>query len=187
MQAAPSPGHHGRAAEIDRRDLLARLAELRRAPWVGDGGRAAARAALAWLFIYHGAGTLFGAFHGAGIDRMATFFSTVAHLHPGTFFAVLNGITEFFGGIAVGIGLLSRLAAVGLFVDMVMAMATVTFRNGIVSSAAGSGYEINVALAGLALVVAFLGAGRISVDAWIGKLVAKRAPRPPEPHPAPSP
>jgi putative oxidoreductase len=170
-----------------RSDVLARLLKLRRAPAVADGALAAARAALAWLFIYHGASTLFGAFHGAGIHRTALFFSTVAHLHPGTFFAVLNGTTEFFGGIAVGIGLLSRLAAVGLFVDMVIAMATVTFRNGIVSNAAGSGYELNVALAGLALVVALLGAGRISVDAWIGRILTKRASRRPEALPAPSP
>jgi putative oxidoreductase len=164
-----------------------RLLKLRGAPAVADSALAAARAALAWLFIYHGASTLFGAFHGAGIHRTALFFSTVAHLHPATFFAALNGTTEFFGGIAVGIGLLSRLAAVGLFADMVVAMATVTFRNGIVSSAAGSGYEINVALAGLALVVAFLGAGRLSVDAWIGRALAKRASRSPGPLPATSP
>jgi putative oxidoreductase len=166
---------------------LRRLLELRTAPVVKDCALAAARVALAWLFVYHGAGTLFGAFHGAGIHAMAGFFSTTAHLHPGTFFAVLNGITEFFGGIAVGVGLLSRLAAAGLFFDMVIAMATVTFRNGIVSDAAGSGYEINVALAGLALVVVLLGAGRISLDAWAGRLLAKRASRRPEPLPVPSP
>ena len=164
-----------------------RLLELRSQPAVRDGGLAAARIALAWLFIYHGAGTLFGAFHGAGIHGMAAFFATVAHLHPGTFFAVLNGITEFFGAIAVGIGLLSRLAAAGLFFDMVIAMVTVTFRNGIVSEAAGSGYELNVALAGLALVVVLLGAGRLSVDAWIGGILTKRASGRPEPLAPPAP
>jgi putative oxidoreductase len=169
------------------REALARLEKLRREPAVADAALVAARVALAWLFVYHGAGTLFGAFHGAGINRMALFFSTTAHLHPGTFFAVLNGITEFFGGIAVGVGLLSRLAAVGLFFDMVVAMVTVSFRNGVVSGTGGSGYEINVALAGLALVVVFLGAGRLSVDAWIGKVFTKRASLPVEPHPAKSP
>ncbi len=167
--------------------MLARLTELRRSPALGDGALAAARAALAWLFIYHGAGTLFGAFHGAGIHRMALFFSATAHLHPGTFFAVLNGITEFFGGIAVGIGLLSRLAAAGLFFDMVVAMITVSFRNGVVSGPGGSGYEINVALAGLALVVALLGAGRLSLDAWAGRMLTKRISPPRAPLPAESP
>ena len=164
------------------REALARLEKLRRAPAVADAALVAARVALAWLFVYHGAGSLFGAFHGAGINRMALFFSTTAHLHPWTFFAVLNGITEFFGGIAVGVGLLSRLAAVGLFFDMVVAMVTVSFRNGVVSGPGGSGYEINVALAGLALVVVLLGAGRLSVDAWVGKVFTKRASLPVEPH-----
>jgi len=169
------------------REALARLEKLGRAPAVADAALVAARVALAWLFVYHGAGTLFGAFHGAGINRMALFFSTTAHLHPGTFFAVLNGITEFFGGIAIGVGLLSRLAAAGLFFDMVVAMVTVSFRNGVVSGPGGSGYEINVALAGLALVVVLLGAGRLSLDAAIGKIIAKRKSRPVPPVPAESP
>ncbi len=177
----------GRASVSPLAGQWRRLLELRSAPAVRDGALAAARTALAWIFIYHGATSLFGAFHGAGIHRMAAFFATVAHLHPGTFFAVLNGTTEFFGGIAVGIGLLSRLAAVGLFFDMLIAMITVTFRNGIVSEAVGSGYELNVGLAGLALVVVLLGAGRISVDAWIGRILTKRASSRPEPLPAPSP
>jgi putative oxidoreductase len=134
----------------------------------------AARVGLAWIFVYHGAGTLFGAFGGAGVHAQAEFFAHVAHLHPGTFFAVLGGIIECFGGAAVGVGLLGRLAAAGLVGDMVIAMITVTFGNGIVSSAAGSGYELNVALAALALVVAILGTGRLSLDSGLQALVERR-------------
>jgi len=163
------------------REALARLEKLRRAPAVADAALVAARVALAWLFVYHGAGTLFGAFHGAGINRMALFFSTTAHLHPGPSLPCSTASPSF-RGIAVGVGLLSRLAAVGLFFDMVVAMVTVSFRNGVVSGPGGSGYEINVALAGLALVVVLLGAGRLSVDAWVGKVFTKRASLPVEPH-----
>jgi uncharacterized membrane protein YphA (DoxX/SURF4 family) len=92
------------------------------------------------------------------------YFSTVAHLHPATIFAVPGGIIECFGGIALAVGLFGRLAAAGLVGDMVIAMITVTLKNGIVSNAAGSGYELNVALAALALVVAILGTGRLSLD-----------------------
>jgi putative oxidoreductase len=158
-------------AEAQRRAL-----EVRGKPAVRDAALAAVRLGLAWIFIYHGASTLFGAFHGAGIHRTAVFFADVAHLHPATFFAVLNGVTEFFGGIAVGTGLLSRLAATGLFFDMVIAMVTVSFGNGIVSNAAGSGYELNLALAALALTIVLLGPGRLSMDAWLGSLYSKRAP-----------
>lgn len=65
----------------------------------------------------------------------------------------------------MGLGIFGRLAAAGLVGDMVVAMVTVTFRNGIVGNAAGSGYELNVALAALALVVMILGTGRLSLDA----------------------
>ncbi len=65
-----------------------------RATWRSWPGRIG----LAWIFIYHGAGTLFGAFGRGGIHPQAVYFAHVAHLHPGTFFAVLGGIIEFFGG-----------------------------------------------------------------------------------------
>lgn len=121
------------------------------------------RIALAWIFIYYGAGKLFGAFGGPGLSGTATFFATTAHLHPGKLFAVLSGITEFFGGIALGIGLLGRLAALGLFGDMVIAMITVTFGHGLIGNASGVGYGLNVALAALSATVILLGCGRYSL------------------------
>jgi putative oxidoreductase len=129
---------------------------------------------LGWVFIYHGAGTLFGAFGGSGIHPQAVYFAHVAHLRPGTFFAVLGGIIECFGGAGVAVGLFGRLAAVGLVGDMVIAMVTVTFRHGIIGDASGSGYELNLALAALALVVAILGTGRFSLDEVLRPLFAKR-------------
>jgi putative oxidoreductase len=132
------------------------------------------RSALAWVFIYNGGGKLFGWFHRGGIHAYADFFATTAHLHPGTFFAVLSGVTEFGGGVALAIGLLSRLASLALVGDMVMAMITVTFRNGLEGSSLGSGYELNIALAALALSVVLLGAGRYSLDSSIGTLFRRR-------------
>ena len=108
-------------------------------PRARDLALLAGRIALAWVFIYHGAGTLFGAFGRGGIHPQAVYFAHVAHLHPGTFFAVLGGIIEFFGGIAVGLGIFGRLAAAGLFGDMVMAMITVTFAHGVIGNSAGLG------------------------------------------------
>ena len=133
---------------------------------------------MAWIFIYHGAGTLFGAFGQSGLHGHAIFFANVAHLHPGTFFAVLSGVIEFFGGIAVGLGVLGRLAASALVGDMIIATATVTWHNGLVSNAAGSGYEVNLALAALALVIVFLGTGRFSLDAYLRKQFESRRPPP---------
>ncbi len=132
-------------------------------PGINDVALLIVRVALAWIFIYHGAETLFGAFHGPGIHGEALFFANVAQLHPATFFAVLGGIIEFFGGIAVGIGLVGRLAALCLFGDMIMAIITVTSKNGLVSGLPGGGYELNLALAGLAAVIVLQGTGRWSV------------------------
>jgi putative oxidoreductase len=148
----------------------------------------AARVGLGWIFVYHGAATLFGAFGGAGLHSQEVYFATVAHLHPASFFAVLGGIIECFGGVAVALGVFGRLAAAGLVGDMVIAMITVTFKHGIVSDAAGSGYELNVALAALALVVAILGTGRFALDEAIRPFVMRSVPsgpsmrRPAQPH-----
>jgi putative oxidoreductase len=144
-----------------------KITSLREAPQARDVALFIARVALAWVFIYHGGGTLFGLWHGAGITRMATYFASTAHLHPGTLFAYANGITEFFGGIAVGVGFCSRLAAAGLVIDMVMAMITVAWANGVVGGPGGSGYEINLSLLALAAVIALFGPGRYALDAVV--------------------
>ena len=103
------------------------------------------RTALAWIFIYHGGRRLFGWFGGIGLDRSATYFADVAHLHPGMFFVVVSGVIEFGGGIAIAFGFASRLAGAAIFGDMVMAMITVTWGNGINYAEPGGGYEINLA------------------------------------------
>jgi putative oxidoreductase len=132
------------------------------------------RVALAWVFIYNGGGKLFGWFHEGGIHTYADFFANTAHLHPGTFFAVLSGVTEFAGGIALAVGLLGRLIGLALLGDMVIAMITVTFKNGLEGSSLGSGYELNIALAVLALSVVLLGCGRYSLDASLGASLRRR-------------
>ena len=129
----------------------------------------AGRVVLAWVFIYYGAGKLFGAFHGPGIHATSLYFSNTAHLHPGGFFAVLAGLTEFGGAIALGLGLLTRLAGLALFGDMVIAMITVTWATGINSGNPPPGYQLNLTLGVLALIVGMLGAGRFSVDSVIAQ------------------
>jgi putative oxidoreductase len=126
------------------------------------------RIVLAWIFIYYGAGKLFGAFNGPGLHNTALFFADTAHLRPGMLFAVLAGVTEFGGGIAIALGLGSRLAGLALFGDQVIAMITVTWALGIGSLTTG-GYEFNITLAVLALAVVALGSGRLSIDNIIGR------------------
>jgi putative oxidoreductase len=132
----------------------------------------AVRIVLAWVFIYYGAAKLFGAFPGAGphgLHQTALFMSRTAHLRPGKFFAVLAGLTEFGGGTAMALGLCTRLAGLALFGDMVLAMITVTWVTGINSTSAPPGYQLNLALAVMALAGALVGAGRFSIDALIAR------------------
>jgi putative oxidoreductase len=91
-----------------------------------------------------------------------------AHLQPGEFFAVLSGVTELGGGIAMALGFCTRLAGLALFGDMIMAIITVTGSEGL-NPTSGTGYQLNLAIAGLALVAALIGAGRFSVDAVIAR------------------
>ncbi len=172
MTASPAP-YRGRG-----RELLATLLGTRTGPLPADLALVAARTALAWIFIYHGSGKLFGWFNGPGLHRTAVYFANTAHLHPGEFFAVLGGVIEFGSGVALALGLASRLAGFSLFGDMVMAMITVSWANGINSETPTPGYELNMALGVLALVVAFFGAGRFSLDALIARRVDTRVPSP---------
>jgi len=149
------------------RTLLAALFSTHTAALPADCALIAARVVLAWVFIYHGSRRLFGWFDGPGIHASAQYFAQTAGLRPGTFFAVSGGIIEFGGGIALAIGLVARLAGAAIFVDMMMAIVTVTWANGINATGGKSGYELNLALGTLALVIAFFGAGRFSIDALL--------------------
>jgi putative oxidoreductase len=157
------------------REAYRRVSQTKDVPVTRDVAMVVARVALAWIFIYHGARTLFGAFGGPGVHQASIFYGTIAHLHPATFFTVLGGSIEFFGGIAVGLGVLGRLAAAALAGDMAVAMATVTFGNGMASSAPGGGYELNLALAALATVVALLGSGHLALDVAVKRPWQNRA------------
>jgi putative oxidoreductase len=158
--------HSGRA-------LLVSVVSTRAARRAADWALLASRIALAWIFIYYGSGKLFGSFNGPGIHRTALYFSQTAHLHPGGFFAVLGGLIEFGSGVALALGLLSRVAGIALFGDMVIAMITVTWATGINSQTSPPGYQLNLALGVLALVVALLGSGRFSLDALIERRVRR--------------
>ncbi len=130
-----------------------------------DAALLAVRAALAWIFVAYGGGKLFGWWHGPGIHETAVFFAGTAHLRPGGLFAVAAGVLELAGGVAMALGVAARPIGAALAAEMAVAVITVTGAHGLHSTTGSAGYEINVALAALALVVALLGPGRFSVDA----------------------
>lgn len=172
MGTAPQPARQSRG-----RRWVTAVVNTRDAALSVDLALVAVRTALAWIFIYYGASKLFGWWNGPGIHETTLFFANTAHLRPGGLFAVVGGVIEFGGGIAIALGLGARLVGLALCGDMVMAVITVTGTNGINSEKVPPGYELNVALAALALVMALLGAGRFSVDALAERRIAASASR----------
>ncbi len=159
------------------RPLLSALLKTSPSNPATDVALVVVRIVLAWIFTYYGAGKLFGLFNGPGIHRTAVFFSATAHLHPGEFFAVLGGVIEFGGALALIVGLGSRLAGLALIGDQVMAIITVTGKHGINSLSATPGYEFNLSLATLALIVVAFGSGPYSVDALVARRLGMAAQR----------
>jgi len=114
------------------------------------------------IFIAHGAQKLFGWFGGYGLEGTGQFMASIG-LNPGYLMALLAGGAEFFGGIAILIGLLVRPTAIVLAFTMVVAIFSVHFSNGLFMS--NNGYEYALALLAISVSLVFSGGGRASVDA----------------------
>jgi putative oxidoreductase len=127
-----------------------------------DVGLVVLRLALGIIFIAHGAQKLFGWFGGQGLEATVTGFGSMG---IPTALSYVAAFTEFFGGIAVIIGLLSRLASLGLAINMLVAMALVHAKNGFfMNSPGGAGIEFTLALFAMALTILIAGPGRIAIS-----------------------
>ena len=120
------------------------------------------RVFIGWTFFFHGSQKLFGTFHGPGIQA----FSTMVHLPvlSPILWAYIAACGEFFGGVFIFFGLLTRLATLPIIVVMLVAIATVTGRNGF---SLPMGYEYNVAIIAIVVGLLIAGPGMISLDALL--------------------
>ena len=125
------------------------------------------RLVLGWVFIYHGSQKLFGAFGGYGLHGTGGYMVSVG-LHPGLLWAVVGGIIEFAGGICMLFGVTARIWGILLFGDMLFAILSVNWANGLIAEKAAGGYEINLALGVVALAIFLLGPGAWSIDRFLG-------------------
>ena len=118
------------------------------------------------IFIAHGAQKLFGMFGGYGLEGTGQWMESIG-LAPGYLMALLSGSAEFFGGLALVIGLLARPAALVLAVTLVVAILSVHIGNGLFMS--NNGYEFGLALLAGTVAVLIEGAGRFSLDRLIAR------------------
>lgn len=113
------------------------------------------------IFAAHGSQKLFGWFGGGGLAGTAQWMESIG-LAPGTLMAALADGTEFFGGLALIVGLLARPAALGLSFTLLVAIFSVHISNGLFM--ANNGYEFALALLGGTVAVLIEGAGKLSID-----------------------
>ncbi|MFU2486707.1 DoxX family protein [Thauera sp. WH-1] len=122
------------------------------------------------IFAAHGAQKLFGWFGGYGLEGTGQWMASIG-LAPGYLMALLAGSGEFFGGLALIIGLLVRPAAAVLAIAMLVAIFAVHIGNGLFMS--NNGYEFGLALLAVAVSLMLSGAGRASIDAALSRNVSK--------------
>ncbi|QLE87606.1 DoxX family protein [Shewanella sp. Scap07] len=113
------------------------------------------------IFAAHGAQKLFAWFGGYGLEGTGQWMESIG-LAPGFLMALLAGSAEFFGGLLLIVGLLTRPTAVVLAVTMLVAIFSVHFENGLFMS--NNGYEFGLALFAISLALALQGAGRFALD-----------------------
>lgn len=168
MNIAVNPRANGPVAREERssrfKTLLQHLVATR-AGW----DAVALRIPVGIIFAAHGAQKLFGWFGGYGLDGTGQWMASIG-LEPGYLMALLAGGAEFFGGLALIVGLLVRPAAAVLAFTMVVAILAVHIGNGLFMS--NNGYEYGLALLAASGSLVIGGAGRASVDRV---LAARRA------------
>lgn len=126
-----------------------------------DWALLAVRLVVGVIFVAHGAQKLFGAFGGPGLAGV------MSPQGPGGggVIGLLVAIGEFFGGLGMVFGFLSRFSAAAGIVIMLGAIALVHGKNGFFAQ--GGGFEYNLALIGLLLPVLIAGPGRLSLARFL--------------------
>jgi putative oxidoreductase len=127
------------------------------------------------IFAAHGAQKLFGAFDGPGIAKMAEMMGPLAY--P-------VSIGEFFGGLGLIVGFLSRFSAASNIVIMIGAIALVHGQHGFFlghgpeDTLATAGFEYNLALIGLLAPILIAGPGSFSIGQYLPLPKSARTGRP---------
>ncbi len=138
-----------------------------------DASTTILRLVLGVIFFAHGAQKMLGWFGGYGFTGTMGFFTGAMHI-PAVF-AFLAIAAEFFGGLGLIFGLLTRVASFGIFSNMVVAVAMVHRQFGFfmnwTGAQKGEGYEFHLLVLAVTTFLMIRGAGAASVD----RLLSSRA------------
>jgi len=113
------------------------------------------------IFTAHGAQKLFAWFGGYGLEGTGQWMESIG-LAPGYLMALMAGSAEFFGGLLLIIGFLTRPTSFVLAITMIVAIFTVHINNGLFMS--NNGYEFALSLLAITLALFIQGGGKYSVD-----------------------
>jgi putative oxidoreductase len=131
-----------------------------------DNATTILRLVLGVIFFAHGAQKMLGWFGGYGFSGTMGFFTGMMHI-PAPF-AFLAIAAEFFGGIGLILGFLTRIAAFGILTNMLVAIAMVHHSFGFFMNwtglQKGEGYEYHLLVLAVAVYLMIRGAGAASLD-----------------------
>ena len=131
-----------------------------------DVATAIVRLTLGVVFFAHGAQKLLGWFGGYGFTGTMGFFTGALHIP--VIFAFLAIAAEFFGGLGLIFGFLTRIAAVGVLSNMIVAIALVHSQFGFfmnwTGTQKGEGYEYHLVILAVTVLLTIRGAGAVSLD-----------------------
>ena len=131
-----------------------------------DSATAIIRLVLGVIFFAHGAQKMLGWFGGYGFTGTMGFFTSVMRIPA--MFAFLAIVAEFFGGLSLIFGFLTRIAALGIFSNMIVAVAMVHHQFGFfmnwTGAQKGEGYEYHVLVLAITAFLMIRGAGAASID-----------------------
>jgi putative oxidoreductase len=128
------------------------------------------RFVLGVVFFAHGAQKMLGWFGGYGFHGTMGFFEHIGMPAPVAFLVIC---TEFFGGLGLIVGLLTRIAALGIGGEMIGAIFIVHLPNGFFmnwfGNQKGEGVEYHLLVIAMAAALLLRGGGAFSVDRALSK------------------
>jgi putative oxidoreductase len=128
------------------------------------------RLVLGVVFVAHGAQKMLGWFGGFGFHATMESFTHMGMPAPIAFLVIC---TEFFGGLGLIVGLLTRIAALGIGGEMIGAIFMVHLQNGFfmnwMGNQKGEGFEYHLLAIAVAAALLLRGAGAFSLDRALSK------------------